>query len=326
LTTSAKNSCLSCLYFFPPARGEYYILLCLLLLPTVGVAFSDVVVDALMVEKGQPRGLTGRLQSVQWAAMYAATIVAALTGGYLSSRGLQTTAFLICAAVTLLTFLLAWAFVREERQPAHAGGDLRWAALQLGQTVKTPAVLAAGAFLFLWSFNPFSTSVLYLHMTRDLQMDEQFYGVTVSFLSVGAILASVSYGFYCRRVPLRWLIHGAIVLGIVATLAYWGLSGTKSALAISVLVGFAYMTGSLVQYDLAARACPLASAGTTFALLLSISNLSYSSSEWLGGHLFDRWTTAWGSAVAFKALVALGALATCACWLVAPLLTCEVEK
>ena len=30
--------------------------------------------DALMVEKGQPRGLTGRLQSVQWASMYAATI------------------------------------------------------------------------------------------------------------------------------------------------------------------------------------------------------------------------------------------------------------
>jgi len=27
-----------------------------LLIPTVGVAFSDVVADAMMIEKGQPRG------------------------------------------------------------------------------------------------------------------------------------------------------------------------------------------------------------------------------------------------------------------------------
>ena len=54
-----------------------------LLLPaTIGVAFSDVVIDALMVEKGQPRGLTGRFQSVQWTALYGASIVCGSLGGY----------------------------------------------------------------------------------------------------------------------------------------------------------------------------------------------------------------------------------------------------
>ena len=56
----------------------------MLFVPTIGVAFSDVVIDALMVEEGQPRGLTGRLQSVQWAAIYAATILTGVLGGYLS--------------------------------------------------------------------------------------------------------------------------------------------------------------------------------------------------------------------------------------------------
>ena len=67
------------------------------MLPTLGVAFSDVVIDALMVEKGQPLGLTGVLQSAQWTAMYAGTIVAGLLGGYLSQNNQQEAAFLICA-------------------------------------------------------------------------------------------------------------------------------------------------------------------------------------------------------------------------------------
>ena len=52
-----------------------------LLLPTLGVAFSDVVIDALMVEKGQTLGITGLLQSAQWTAMYAGTIIAGYLGG-----------------------------------------------------------------------------------------------------------------------------------------------------------------------------------------------------------------------------------------------------
>jgi predicted MFS family arabinose efflux permease len=227
--------------------------------------------------------------------------------------------------VTLVTFILAVAVVREEPQP-RVKGAWRPVARELARAAKTPAVRAAAAFLFLWNFNPFSNSVIYVHMTRDLQMGEQFYGITISFLSVGAILGSLLYGLYCRRVPLRWLIHGAIVMGILSTLAYWGLRGTTSALAISVLVGFTYMTGSLVQFDLAARVCPVAAAGTVFAVLLSISNLSLSSSEWLGGNLFDQWTALWGSARAFQALVGIGALSTCACWLVAPFLGREVKQ
>src|SRR5688572_16596493 len=47
----------------------------LLLGVCLGLAFTDVVVDALAVEIGQPLGLTGQMQSVQWGAMSAATIL-----------------------------------------------------------------------------------------------------------------------------------------------------------------------------------------------------------------------------------------------------------
>ena len=84
LTTAITSLGLGYLYFSELHRGNTGILLAFLLLPTFAVAFSDVVIDALMVEKGQPFGLTGLLQSAQWTAMYAGMILAGQLGGYLS--------------------------------------------------------------------------------------------------------------------------------------------------------------------------------------------------------------------------------------------------
>jgi len=79
------------------------VLLLLLLLPSaVTIVFSDAVIDA-MIAAGQPRGMTGRLQSIhQWTSMYAATIVTSIAGGALSQWGMQQ----------------VWFLVRERRHPA----------------------------------------------------------------------------------------------------------------------------------------------------------------------------------------------------------------
>ncbi|HPM82884.1 MAG TPA: MFS transporter, partial [Candidatus Anammoximicrobium sp.] len=115
LTTAVTVLGLGYLYFFPPQPGAVRVLLWLLVIPTVGVAFSDVVSDALMVERGQPLGLTGRLQSVQWAAMYAATILAGFVGGWLSQHRREEVGFLICAAATAASLVLAVLWVPEPR-------------------------------------------------------------------------------------------------------------------------------------------------------------------------------------------------------------------
>ncbi len=302
-------------------EGAVAALLLLLLLPNLGVAFSDVVVDALMVEKGQPRGLTGRLQSIQWAAMYAAAVVLGVLGGYLTEHGQQDLAFLICAVVASMSLLLTWIFVDERRTRASRAG-LKAAAGSLWKACRSPAVLAVGGFLFLWNFNPFYFSALYVHMTgkEGLGFDEQFYGNTKSLQAVAAIVASVSYGLYCRRVRFRLLVHLSIVAGIVATVAYWGLLDRTSAVCVIVVAGFTYMTGTLIQLDLAARVCPPEAAGTVFALLMSLVNLSDSLATAVGGYVYDRGAALWGNQAAFNVLVALGALATAGCWILVPVL------
>src|SRR5262245_52188642 len=59
LSTGAGALGLGYLALTELSSGEGAVLFWCLLIPTIGVAFADVAVDALMVERGQPLGLTG---------------------------------------------------------------------------------------------------------------------------------------------------------------------------------------------------------------------------------------------------------------------------
>jgi predicted MFS family arabinose efflux permease len=121
-------------------------------------------------------------------------------------------------------------------------------------------------------------------------------------------------------IPMPWLIHGSIATGILATIAYWGYRDATSGVLISIAVGVVYAIGSLIQLDLAARVCRPDTAGTTFALLMSLTNLSSALSQGFGGSIYEAMAERWGYASAFQMLVALGALFTAGCWLVLPFL------
>ncbi|MBL8851542.1 MAG: MFS transporter [Planctomycetaceae bacterium] len=322
LMTAMTSGTLGWLAFQPPQTGDVRTLLLLLLAPTIGIAFTDVLADSLMVEQGQARGWTGRLQSVQWTSLNAASIVAGSVGGLLSQYKQQHRGFLICAIAAGCTLLLAvfWrspAGPRPERPAVAERARVLWRALQNGP------LLAAAAFLFLWSFNPFSMTVQQLYMTDQLGLSPQFYGGTLSLTAFAWMLASAAYAFYCRRLSPRRLVQLSIVTGVATTLFFLGLRGEKSALLIAGLSGLTYMTGLLIQLDLAARVCPPAVAGTLFALLMSLSNLGVSGGEVSGGWLYERWTAAWGAHVAFDALVGVGALTTATCWLLTPWLVAK---
>jgi MFS family permease len=92
------------LAFVPLSPENRWLLFALLLPTTVGIALGDVIVDALMVEKGQPLGLTGRFQSIQWAAANAALLLTGVLGGYIAETKLQSVAFATCAALWIFAF------------------------------------------------------------------------------------------------------------------------------------------------------------------------------------------------------------------------------
>ena len=127
------------------------------------------------------------------------------------------------------------------------------------------------------------------------------------------------YGAVRSRIKdFRFLLHSAVVLGIASTIAYWAVRDEMSARTTCAAAGFTTAVATLVQLDLAAQVCPLNIAGTVFAVLMSLSNLSMFLSAWLGGICYERLRGAWGDQLAFDLLVALGGTTTAACWLVVP--------
>ena len=301
----------------PVAEGSTGQLAARLILPALALPFADVVADAILVERGQALGQTGRFQAVQWACLGLAEVVAGVGGGRLSEGDREPWAFGISGVGAALTCCLVWAFLRLPTRTAPAGGP-RPAFAAIGRASRDRRLLGAIGFLFLWNFNPFSYDVLYVHLTRELGWGERTFGAFVSWVSAAEIATCVGYGVLCRRFTIRTLIRASVVLGVLSTLAYLALVDRRLAVPVALAVGLAYMTATLILMDLAARVCPPEAAGTTFATLMAVQNLSTTLSIYLGGGWYERIASTWGYPAAFRTLVVVGSAFTACCWLVLP--------
>jgi len=237
----------------PLSPRASWLLFALLLPTTVGIALGDVIVDALMVEKGQPLGLTGRFQSIQWTAANMALLLTGGLGGYIAEQRLQSFAFALCSGLWMVALAITWRYAGDDRAEHLDTASLRDTAAALIGAFREPLFLTVCALLTLWSFNPVWGSVLYLHMTEGLGFSEQAYGNVTSAFFAGSLLGSVGYGIYCRSVRLSVLLHLSILAAIVSNAVY--------------------MTGTLIQLDLTARIIPVRAAATIFATVMALTNL-----------------------------------------------------
>jgi MFS family permease len=302
----------------PPSSGG--LLMMLLVVPSIGIALGDVATDALMVETAQPRGLTGVMQSVQWGASYGATVVIGALAGWLTARGEIRSAYVLAALLASLSLAVAIFVVREPPR-----GEERPSVAAALRAATRREVLLAALFLLLLAWNPFTSTIQYVHVTGSLGLSDEHYGQTVSLFALAAVVASVGYGALCRRVPLRALAHASIVMGVIATVAYLLVRGEISSFVVTVIAGLTWTTALLVQMDLAARACPPAYAASVFALLMAVSNLGDLVATYTGGWIYDALSPAWGAEDAFEALVGIGASTTLLAWALVPRLVRAVE-
>src|SRR5262245_407710 len=308
------------LVFVPLAPGNRWLLFALLLPTTVGIALGDVIVDALMVEKGQPLGLTGRFQSVQWAAANAALLLTGVIGGYIAETKIQSIAFAAFASQCISAVAVPWRLADKDLDEHLNAESFREVTAALLSVLRDPLFLAVCALLTLWSFNPVWGSVLYLHMTGELGFSEQSFGNVTSAFFAGSLIGSIGYGLYCRSVRLSTLLHLSFMAVIISIAIYWQLSSLTSAYVVSVISGAAYMTGTLIQLDLTARIIPARAAATVFAAVMALTNLAGSGSEAFGGWLFESAKESYDGQTAFSLAVLLSVMAAMSCWLMVPAL------
>ncbi len=133
--------------------------------------------------------------------------------------------------------------------------------------------------------------------------------------ATGAIVGSAAYSWLCRRLPLRTLLIGGILLNAGSTLFYLAYSSLASAMAITLAAAVLGSIAVLPIYDLAARATPRGSESFGYALLMSVQSLTtLAISDPLGATLYGHFH------VRFSSLVWINAGSTAAVLLFVPFL------
>src|SRR5262245_7311928 len=275
----------------------------------LGLAFTDVLVDAVMVESGKPLGLTGAFQSVQWGAIEVASILVGEVGGYLAERRALDTAFLLAASFPLLSLAMTAGFVREA--PARTEREvLRETLSSIRRALREREIWIVAGFIFFFNFSPSFGPALLFYQTDALGFDQQFIGHLAALGSVTAVFGAMVYAPLSRRIPLRRLINLSIGVAVVATLAYLGYRDRWSAVLIEAVFGGVGMITQLAFLDLAAKACPRHVEATFFALLMSVFNGGTQLSQNVGGRLYDWY--------GYAPLILISAAFTALAWALVP--------
>src|SRR5262249_37818601 len=121
----------------------------------------------------------------------------------------------------------------------------------LGRGARSGPLWRAAVFILLWKFSPSFGTPLQFYMVAELEISTIELGWLATFGSAASVAGALLFDRYCRRVPLRPLLNLSIAIGVAGTLAYYGLVGWWSAVALNVVVSLVTMIAFLATMDLA---------------------------------------------------------------------------
>lgn len=294
-------------------------LLFLFALSSVAYAFMDVICDALMIEQGKPHNLTGRFQSIQWGAVYIASIIAGYAGGWVAQNLKPQEVFSINAVFPLIILATVFLFVKEERS-LHVQEQVRHTLLALKNTFREKRVWLLAFFLFFWTFSPSFGAPFFYYSVDNLKFDPVFFGTVAAVGSAFSALAAILFGKYLHTMKTRPFLRWMIGVGVAATLfdlLYFSAFIRENLgfakilfLGSAAVLGLVGTLSFLVILNAAARSCLKYAEGTTFATLTSFWNIGVMLSAALGGYLFSK--------IGLPPLIIVSAVFTAASWLILP--------
>jgi predicted MFS family arabinose efflux permease len=260
------------------------------------MVIASTVIGGYMVETAQANAGSGRLSAVRQIVQQACAVVSGPAAGYLASIAFAWTA----AASGGIVFVLvpvAILFLREQRKRLESRQLLDNASRQLVKIGTARTMWAAAVLMALFYIAPGFGTALFYKQQNELHLGTEAQGFLQLIAGVCGILAAVGYGIACRRLNLRALLIGGMVVATVINLGYLFYSSAERAQFIEGLNGFGYTLAELALMDLAVRSTPAGSEGLGFSLMVSVRNLALFGTDWFGSMLLDRYHFSFNSLV-----------------------------
>ncbi len=285
----------------------------------MGIAFTDVLTDAVMVEKGQPLNATARLQSAQWTSLYAGGILVAFAKGYIAQYAPLSEAVRFSMVFPGLVIVFTILALRES--PVHSSSE---SAVQAWNGLKTAArsrvLWGAAIFIFLFQCAPHLGNVLYYYEKDKLKFDEITIGHIDTVANISALVGALLFGVVAKRISYNALVRTMIIVGTVGGLLYLFFRDKPSAFAVVGVASMLAMMPFLGVLTIAAKVCPKNAEGSVFALLMAISNLGTQTGGVIGGHLYKV------ESIGYTGLVIISNACTLLMWLFIPLVREQKAK
>jgi predicted MFS family arabinose efflux permease len=265
-----------------------------------GIAFSDVVTDRLMVIEGRRTQQTAILQAAQWTAVSFGAAIASWAGGWFAQGRSLAWVSGVTAGLLLIGGVVIWWTLPNSGEPPIAP-SLRQTLKTVRAELKHRQLRAILGFLVLLGFSP---APPFLYYARDtLKLSEQGLGTLGAVGALAGGVGAIAFGFMARRLPRKGLLVGAVGMNAVSVLGLLLARSPESAVLAFVLIGFTGMLATLGVLEIAAQVCSLTAAATSFALILSVSNLAMLLGGAIGAWLYDQ-------KVSYESLVLLGVCCT----------------
>ena len=288
----------------------------------LSIAFSDVLIDSIVVERAresEDKSTTGSLQSLCWGMVAFGGIASSYFSGELVEE--KGSAFVFaCTAVFPLMIAGAAFLVKEERKSTEVAviagseetkafemehnnnGSVMEAGKEtlstLWSVVRQKQIWGPALFMYLWQATPSPGSAMFYFSTNELHFSPEFLG-RVSFARSLAALGGVGlYNAYFKYVPLKKMFtYSAILATALGSTQLLLVSGYNRELGISdelfALTDSAVLTvlgeiSFLPVLVLAAKICPKGVEATLFASLMSLFNFGGVTSQFLGAGLTEK--------------------------------------
>ncbi|KAK6913954.1 Biopterin transporter family [Dillenia turbinata] len=266
-----------------------------ILLGSLSVAFSDVVVDSMVVERarGESQSMSGSLQSLCWGSSAFGGIVSSYFSGSLVDAYGVRFVFGVTALLPLITSAVA-VLVKEKPMLGQARGpyisstannfieSAKQNLFQLWDAVREPNVFLPTLFIFLWQATPQSDSAMFFFTTNKLGFTPEFLGRVKLVTSVASLIGVGLYNGFLKNVPLRKIFLVTTIIGAALGMTqvllvtglnrHLGISDEWFAVGDNLIITVLGQASFMPVLVLAARICPEGMEATLFATLMSISN------------------------------------------------------
>ena len=267
-------------------------------LSSLSVAFSDVLVDAIVVSKSRDQGQAGSLQSLCWSSSAIGGIISAYLSGHLLQR--YGTSFVFSLTAMMPLVMTAASVLIQENKIEHTtttyqAPTLKQQALNIKKVLSEKDILYPLLFLIIWNITPSAGSALFYFEVNELHFTPEFLGTLGLASSLSSLVGIVIYNQKLKSLPLKTLFKWTCILGTVLGMTplilithlnrILGLPDALFAITDDIILSILGQITFMPILVLAANICPPGVEAMLYATIMGAINLSGSIGKIFGGLL-----------------------------------------